>query len=354
MTGLARSSYERQPVLAVCGYSGSGKTTLLEQLVPRLRRRGLRVAVLKHDAHGISVDTRGKDSDRIFRAGADVVISAPGEELWRCHQEDRLAEVLALLLAYHDLVLVEGYKTAPLTKVWLASATESDPPAEVEQVAEVLAWNEPRLARMEALLECWLLQIHSRRPRYGSILVGGQSSRMGSPKQLLVQQGVTLMERVYHALSPVVEKVVVAGQGQVPESLAELTRLADIPDSEGPLAGIVACQRWAPQASWFVAACDLLLIDTAAIEWLDAERRPGRWAVLPCLSQTILEPLLAVYEPQSVSLLEKLVRDRQCAPRYIAGHPAVACPAPPPHLASAWTNVNTQQELRSLAKQGHQ
>jgi molybdopterin-guanine dinucleotide biosynthesis protein MobB len=351
MVGLKRS-FEWQPVLAVCGYSGSGKTTLLEQLVPQLRRRGLRVAALKHDVHGISVDTRGKDSDRIFRAGGDVVISGPGEELWHCHHEDRLAEVLALLLTDHDLVLVEGYKTSPLPKVWLASATKPDPPAEVERVVEVLAWNEPRLAAMESLLDRWLLRRHSRRPRYGSILIGGQSSRMGSPKQLLVQQGVTMMEKIYHALSAVVERVVVAGQGQVPGSLAELTRLADIPDSDGPLAGIVACLRWAPQVSWFIAACDLPLINAAAVEWLDAERRPGRWAVLPCLSQATLEPLLAVYEPQSGSLLEQLVREQEHAPRHIARHPAVACLAPPPELASAWTNVNTPQELQLLAEKG--
>jgi molybdopterin-guanine dinucleotide biosynthesis protein A len=303
--------------------------------------------VLKHDVHGISIDDKGKDSNQLFTAGADTVISGPGEELWRIHQSKRLTEVLALLMTDHDLVLVEGYKTSPLTKVWLASATAPDPPAEVGHLLEVLAWDEPRLARMEALVDRWLHQVHHRRPRYGSILIGGCSSRMGSPKQLLVHQGETLLERVHRALSSVVEQVVVAGPGELPESLAKLTRLADIPDSEGPLAGIVACHRWAPHACWFVAACDLPLIETAAVEWLDGQRRPGRWAVLPCL-QNVLEPLLAVYEPQSGRLLEQLVRERQGAPRQITRHPAVVCPTPPPALASAWTNVNTPQDLRKI------
>ncbi len=65
------------PVLAVCGFSGSGKTTLLETAIPRLVERGLAVAVVKHAAHGFQVDRAGKDSERLFRAGATIVLSGP-------------------------------------------------------------------------------------------------------------------------------------------------------------------------------------------------------------------------------------------------------------------------------------
>jgi hypothetical protein len=72
-------------VLGICGYSGSGKTTLIESLVPVFRSRGLRVAVVKHDAHTPTVDAPGKDSDRFFRAGADVVLRSPDETFIRRH-----------------------------------------------------------------------------------------------------------------------------------------------------------------------------------------------------------------------------------------------------------------------------
>lgn len=39
------------PVIAVAAWSGTGKTTLLERLIPVLKERGLRVCVMKHDAH---------------------------------------------------------------------------------------------------------------------------------------------------------------------------------------------------------------------------------------------------------------------------------------------------------------
>jgi hypothetical protein len=71
------------PVLAVCGFSGSGKTTLLEAAIPHLIARGLAVAAIKHDSHGFVVDKEGKDSDRLFRAGATVALRGPGEQFLR-------------------------------------------------------------------------------------------------------------------------------------------------------------------------------------------------------------------------------------------------------------------------------
>ena len=66
------SLLDRYPVLGICGCSGSGKTTLIEALIPRLHSIGLQVTVVKHGAHNVNIDVPGKDSDRFFRAGADV------------------------------------------------------------------------------------------------------------------------------------------------------------------------------------------------------------------------------------------------------------------------------------------
>ena len=55
-------------VLGFAGYSGSGKTTLIEKLIPLLEQKGIRTAVIKHDAHGLRFDTEGKDSRRFAAA----------------------------------------------------------------------------------------------------------------------------------------------------------------------------------------------------------------------------------------------------------------------------------------------
>ena len=109
------------PVLTFVGLSGTGKTTLLEQLIPLLRARGLRVAVVKHDVHGFQMDTPGKDTYRFSAAGAQVVAIANAqrfalvEELPR---ELRLSEVIGQLPEV-DLVLTEGYKRSRYPKIEL-------------------------------------------------------------------------------------------------------------------------------------------------------------------------------------------------------------------------------------------
>ena len=45
--------------IAIVGNSGAGKTTLLERLIPALKRKGLRVGVVKHDAHRFDIDHPG-------------------------------------------------------------------------------------------------------------------------------------------------------------------------------------------------------------------------------------------------------------------------------------------------------
>ncbi|MGD0999931.1 MAG: molybdopterin-guanine dinucleotide biosynthesis protein B [Candidatus Brocadiia bacterium] len=136
------------PLLAVCGHSGSGKTTLIEAATRRLRRKGLAVAVVKHDVHGVNVDRRGKDSDRMFRSGADIFLHGPRERLARLHSGG-----FAELLRRYDLVLVEGWKRAPMPKVWLLGPRESRPPRGVGNILAVLPRGAKRLEAFMAILD---------------------------------------------------------------------------------------------------------------------------------------------------------------------------------------------------------
>ena len=113
--------------LGIAGYSGSGKTTLIEKLLPLLNSTGLKVSVIKQSHHNIEVDLAGKDSWRHRQAGAhETLLTSPYRWMLvgELHgaPEPALAEHLARLSAC-DLVLVEGYKHANLTKleVWRAA-----------------------------------------------------------------------------------------------------------------------------------------------------------------------------------------------------------------------------------------
>jgi len=117
------------PVLSVVGFSGSGKTTYLEKLIPSLKNRGLRLGVIKHDAHSFEVDIPGKDSWRLTQAGADItVISSPEKisilEKW--NREEDLHRIARRLKGKVDLILTEGYKRENALKIEIRRAATKD------------------------------------------------------------------------------------------------------------------------------------------------------------------------------------------------------------------------------------
>ena len=342
------------PVIAVCGFKNSGKTTLLESVIPLLCNQGLAVGVIKHDAHGVQVDHHGKDSDRLFRVGADVLLHGPNETLTRRHPSPvaGLEEAADMLLWEHDVVLVEGHKETPLPKIWLRGPDHAPPPSGVSDIVLELAWETERIPKVTS----WIMErVHTawyERRINGVVLVGGASRRMGRPKQLVVHRGVTLSERAVEAISGPVEKIVLAGSGLVPRPLESLPRLPDSPGLVGPLAGILSVMRWAPDATWVVAACDMPRVNSEAVAWLIGQRRPGVWAVMPSLRHGRVEPLLAVYEPQARPLLEAQAAGGRWGPRHLAANDRVISPAPPAELVGAWENVNTPEEMASVSAPG--
>ncbi len=113
------------------GWSGSGKTTLIEKLIPRFVKRGLRVALIKHAHHTFDVDHPGKDSWRHRHAGATEVLVTSSRRWVLMHelrgaQEPSFEEQVRHLKPC-DLLLVEGYKYAPIPKleVWRAATGEA-------------------------------------------------------------------------------------------------------------------------------------------------------------------------------------------------------------------------------------
>jgi len=337
-------------VLAVCGFSGSGKTTLLETVIPRLTARGLSVGAVKHDAHGFAVDRPGKDSDRLFRAGADVCLRGPGEAAWRLHDGPGtgLERSVDRLIASCDLVLVEGHKKTPFPKVWLEDREGAGPPAGTANVLETFGMMSGRTARLLEIIEDLLEEAWSSRPVFGGLLVGGGSRRMGRPKQLLERRGRSFAAIVHEALATRAQGVVALGDGPLPGALEHLKRLPDPPDLAGPMAGLLAALRWAPGTTWILAACDLPRIDSRAIEWLLARRRPGVRAVLPLGPSGRAEPLLAVYEPHVREALEELASRGALALWRLRNLPGTVSPVIPAHLAPAWTNVNRPEDLSKL------
>jgi molybdopterin-guanine dinucleotide biosynthesis protein MobB len=134
LTRAHKSDHSPAPprALAIVGFANSGKTELICRLLPRLAARGLRIAVLKHSHHpDLDRVDQGKDTWRYRRAGAHTVaLAAPGlVQITRSFPgEPPLEQVLDMLAAGADLIVVEGYKTGPLPKVAVLRPEEREAP----------------------------------------------------------------------------------------------------------------------------------------------------------------------------------------------------------------------------------
>ena len=103
------------PIVTFIGKSGAGKTTLLEKVIAEIKRRGYRLAAIKHHSHSdFAIDTPGKDSWRFAQAGSDqVVISTPGKvAFYRQLERELTLDEIAALISDVDLIVVEGYRQA--------------------------------------------------------------------------------------------------------------------------------------------------------------------------------------------------------------------------------------------------
>jgi molybdopterin-guanine dinucleotide biosynthesis protein A len=170
---------------------------------------------------------------------------------------------------------------------------------------------------------------------------------MGRPKQNLRRGGVTLVEIAVAAVGEMVERLVLAGGGNIPPNLEGLERLTDVPRVPGPLGGILAAMRAAPEKTWIVAASDMPLIRREAVEWLVSQRGPEVWAVLPRTAGDKVEPLLAVYEPEMRKVLETRAEQGYFGMQGLESVDRVRCPTPTDNLRDAWMNVNTLEEFES-------
>ena len=113
------------PVVAISAWSGTGKTTLLKKLIPALCARGLRPGLIKHSHHNMDIDTPGKDSYELRKAGAaQTMVASPQRWALMTETPDEAPLNLAYLVSRMDhstldLVLVEGFKHETVAKILL-------------------------------------------------------------------------------------------------------------------------------------------------------------------------------------------------------------------------------------------
>ena len=139
------------PILGFAAYSGTGKTTLLEKLILELTGRGLKIAMVKHDAHGLSFDHEGKDSWRFSKAGAMYsIVSGPAQSAVFMNY-DLEPENAFRFAEGADLILVEGYKKAGFDQIGISrKATGKGLTDDISRFAAVISDDEECIAQAKA------------------------------------------------------------------------------------------------------------------------------------------------------------------------------------------------------------
>ncbi len=187
-------------------------------------------------------------------------------------------------------------------------------------------------------------------PVRACLLIGGRSSRMGSPKHLLTgDNGFTWIENSVKLLQPFVEEIIFSGAGTVPENLSHITRIPDVPNFHGPMTGLLAAMRRHPDSCWLLLACDMPCVSSESIKWLLSTRSSSSWGTVPRLSEDgFLEPLLALYEPQARVYLEELFASGCPRISMLAKRAKIETPIIPDSISSAWCNINTPEDLSQI------
>lgn len=262
-----------------------------------------------------------------------------------------------------DAVVVEGPGPTPLARIEVLGAEgragapgDEGPPLAVVGPgtrAPALPWAVPYVPQDDVTSLAALVRAHwdgltARRPLYGLVLTGGQSTRMGADKAALAYGGVDETRRMFDLLGGFCPRVFVscrADQAELPGRRG-LPQVHDRYLGLGPVSGLLSAFDAHPEASWLVVACDLPRVDRAVLDSLVARRHPFKVATAFRGYQEFPEPLCAVYEPKArARLLQFLAAGSDC-PRKMMIHSPVEVlePLDGDRLA----NVNTPSERKEV------
>ena len=185
---------------------------------------------------------------------------------------------------------------------------------------------------------------------HGLLLAGGQSSRMGRDKASLVIGDRALSQAAYTLalLQRFCARTYLSlRNGQdIPRGAEGVPVLRDESAAEGPMAGLLAAFREAPDAAWLVLACDLPFVHAGLLARLIErhEMEPTLpFVVFAAPTDGQPEPLCAIYGPPAGPILARYAARGHFSPRRIMIE--VSALLLELEDDAALSNVNTPQEL---------
>jgi molybdopterin-guanine dinucleotide biosynthesis protein A len=152
-----------------------------------------------------------------------------------------------------------------------------------------------------------------RNPRHvGAVLVGGRSTRFGSPKALVEVGGRSMLQRIVDEQRKVLSATALVGSANWNVGAWGLPVLSDILAANGPISGIHAALVWARTngaAGACVNACDAPFVEQALFECLIGSSATSDAVVPRTRNPDRAQPLFGWFSCRCIAAIEGAARD---------------------------------------------
>lgn len=149
------------------------------------------------------------------------------------------------------------------------------------------------------------------KPLKGLVLTGGKSKRMQKDKALIDYYGKPHAKYIYDILNKYCDSVYLsAKKAQWDETpLADLPKIFDQEDDDGPIYGILNALKSDKEAYWIIVACDLIYFNEQTIQTLLSNFDKKHDAVSFANSEKgFAEPLCTIYAPTTIHVFEQALK----------------------------------------------
>lgn len=132
------------------------------------------------------------------------------------------------------------------------------------------------------------------------VLAGGQSTRMGSDKAMLLNANLYFWEYLADMCAAIgLETHISCRNDQIFHEKTNYPIIFDSYDQIGPMGGILSSFQYCPETAWLVLACDMQGISTKNIEYLISKRDATKDASIIFNQADKAEPLFGIWESSS-------------------------------------------------------
>jgi molybdopterin-guanine dinucleotide biosynthesis protein A len=184
-----------------------------------------------------------------------------------------------------------------------------------------------------------------------AILAGGQSSRMGQPKEGVVMwDGRPMMAHMLDVLRPISSKIVIIGKcnGFSVPNEPNIIHLQDRHPGHGPLSALDALLASDLAHRYLVVSCDQPLLNPKLLNQLVST--VGGFAFFRTKSGIRLDPFPGIYPSWLLSAVESALNHRALSIRDLINRHAPRWITLPEQTLSHFANVNTPDALIAVGE----